>query len=128
VAEPAAGVALHQADDPGARGRLTISDRAVQRLAVAAAREVPEVAPPAAGLTSYLHSSYPRADVTVAGKRVRARIEVEGRWPSAAAVLADDVRTMVAGRLHELAGLRVDAVDVVVAGLVRTAEPGRRVR
>lgn len=127
MADPVAGPAAARTDDPGTRGRLTISDRAVQRLAVAAAREIPQVAPAAAGLSSYLQTSYPRAEVTVAGCRVRARVEVQGRWPAPAAALADDVRTTVADRLHVLAGLRVDAVDVVVAGLVRTAEPGRQV-
>lgn len=111
---------------PGERGRLRVADRAVERLAVAAARGVGGGVVVSAGLTG---RSYPRAEVVVAGDRVRARIEVAGRWPTPADRLAADVRATVAGALSTLAGLRVDTVDVTVATFVRNDTPaGRRVQ
>ncbi|MFC4071788.1 Asp23/Gls24 family envelope stress response protein [Actinoplanes subglobosus] len=111
--------------DPGERGGLHIADRAVERIVVAAAGEVDGAARLSGGLTR----SYPRAEVVVAGDRVRAAVTVAGRWPTSAALLAADVRSTVTDQLRRLAGLRVDAVDVTVAAMVRAdATHHRRVK
>jgi uncharacterized alkaline shock family protein YloU len=115
--------------DPGERGSLTIQDRAVRRIAEAATLSVPGVAPAEQSthkLNTALGRSYPRVDCDVAGGRVRAEVEVVGRWPVSAPHLGDQVREAVTDQLQRLAGLRVDAVDVSIATIVRVTAPERR--
>jgi uncharacterized alkaline shock family protein YloU len=119
-------------DEPGRRGSLLIRDRAVQRIAEAATLQVPGVVPAAQSTTtlnSALGRAYPRVDCDVAGGRVRAGVEVVGLWPTPAPQLGAQVRAAVTDQLTRLAGLRVDAVDVTVAKIIRVAEaPVRRVQ
>ena len=116
-------------DEPGTRGSLVIKDRAVQRIAEAAALRVPGVVPAehsTSTLGAALGRAYPRVDCDVAGGRVRADVEIVGLWPTPAAHLGAQVRTAVTDQLQRLAGLRVDAVDVTIAKIVRVAAPARR--
>jgi uncharacterized alkaline shock family protein YloU len=118
--------------DPGERGDLTIKERAVQRIAEAAALGVPGVVPAKQSTTTVnaaLGRAYPRVDCDVAGDRVRAAVEIAGLWPTPAAHLGAEVRHAVTEQLQQLAGLRVDAVDVTIAKIVRMSTPlPRRVR
>lgn len=117
------------ATEPDQRGTLVILDRAVQRIAEAATLGVPGVAPAGHSthkLNTALGRGYPRVDCDVAGDRVRAEVEVVGRWPVSAPELGAQVRQAVTEQLQRLAGLRVDAVDVTVANIVRVAAPARR--
>ncbi len=116
-------------EDPGERGGLVIKDLAVQRIAEAAALQVPGVVPAAQStstLGAALGRAYPRVDCDVAGGRVRAEVEIVGRWPTPAAQLGAEVRDAVTDQLQQLAGLRVDAVDVTITKIVRVAAPPRR--
>jgi uncharacterized alkaline shock family protein YloU len=116
-------------EDPGERGSLIIQDRAVRRIAEAAALQVPGVVPAAQStstLGAALGRAYPRVDCDVAGGRVRAEVEIVGRWPTPAAQLGAEVRDAVTDQLQQLAGLRVDAVDVTITKIVRLATPPRR--
>jgi len=119
-------------DEAGTRGRLVIKDKVVERIAEAAALQVPGVAPAAAStgtVGAALGRAYPRVDCDVAGGRVRAHVEIVGLWPNPAARLGADVRDAVTEQLQRLAGLRVDAVDVSIAKVVRwTATTRRRVQ
>jgi len=132
--EPEQVTARHRADptDPGERGSLIIRDRAVQRIAAAAALAVPGVVPAGQStnsLNAALGRAYPRVGCDVAGGRVRAEVEIVGRWPTSAPELGAQVRQAVTDQLRALAGLRVDAVDVTIAKIVRvTAAPPRRVQ
>ena len=115
--------------DPGERGNLIIKDRAVQRIAEAAALSVPGVVPAAQStntLNAALGRAYPRVDCEVAGGRVRAEVEIVGLWPTPAPQLGAQVRQTVTDQLQRLAGLRVDAVDVTIAKMIRTAAAPRR--
>ncbi|MFI5937906.1 Asp23/Gls24 family envelope stress response protein [Actinoplanes sp. NPDC051494] len=115
--------------DPGERGTLVIKDRAVQRIAEAAALSVTGVVPSAQSTNSVnaaLGRAYPRVDCEIAGDRVRAEVAVVGRWPVSAPHLGAQVRQTVTDQLQTLAGLRVDAVDVTIARIVRVAAPVRR--
>ena len=118
--------------DPGERGSLLIKDRAVQRIAEAAALGVPGVVPAEQSthsLNAALGRAYPRVSCDIAGGRVRAEVEIVGRWPTPAPELGARVRQAVADQLEALAGLSVDAVDVTIAKIVRvTAAPVRRVQ
>jgi uncharacterized alkaline shock family protein YloU len=119
-------------DDPGWRGRLLIKDRAVQRIAEAAALSVTGVAPAdksTNAVNTVLGRAYPRVDCDVAGGRVRAELEVVGVWPTSAPLLAGQVRETVTDQLERLAGLTVDAVDVTIAKIIRVSvAPRRRVQ
>lgn len=117
-------------DEAGRRGNLVVKDRVVERIAEAAAVRVPGVAPAGAGaIGTALGRGYPRVECDVAGGRVRAQVEVVGLWPTPAARLGAQVRAAVAADLRRLVGLRVDAVDVTIAKVVRaTAAPHRRVQ
>ncbi|MGX6607097.1 Asp23/Gls24 family envelope stress response protein [Micromonosporaceae bacterium Da 78-11] len=130
--EPEQRTARHREADPGERGSLTIKDRAVQRIAEAAALGVPGVVPAGqstSSLNAALGRAYPRVDCEVAGDRVRAEVEIVGLWPASAPQLGAQVRQAVTDQLQALAGLRVDAVDVTIAKIVRAAEaPLRRVQ
>lgn len=118
--------------EPGERGSLIIKDRAVQRIAEAAALGVPGVVPAGQStnsLNAALGRAYPRVGCDVAGGRVRAEVEIVGRWPTSAPQLGASVRQAVTDQLEALAGLRVDAVDVTIAKIVRVGEaPHRRVQ
>jgi uncharacterized alkaline shock family protein YloU len=120
------------ADEPGRRGHLLVKDRAVQRIAEAAALSVTGVAPAQKStnaLNSALGRAYPRVDCDVAGGRVRAELEIVGVWPTPAPLLAGQVRDAVTEQLRHLAGLTVDAVDVTIAKIIRVqAAPRRRVQ
>lgn len=121
--------AVDGAIPPGERGTLIIKDRAVQRIAEAAALGVAGVVAAAQStntLNAALGRAYPRVDCDVAGGRVRADVEIVGRWPTPAPQLAAQVRQAVTDQLQALAGLRVDAVDVTIAKIVRVATPPRR--
>nr|WP_240896973.1 Asp23/Gls24 family envelope stress response protein [Kineococcus vitellinus] len=119
---------------------MTVSDRAVARIATAAAGEVegtrrtaatgPRTAATAVSgvLDSVLGRVYPDVDCTVAGRRARVRVEVAAVWPHPAPQVAARVREHVRARLEELADVRVDDVSVVVATyLPPTAAARRRV-
>ncbi|WP_432561746.1 Asp23/Gls24 family envelope stress response protein [Kineococcus sp. SYSU DK003] len=123
----------------GRRGSLQVQDKAVRRIAEAAAREVPGVAANAEGASGQgtlsatanavgntLGRGYPRVDVHLAGRRARAEVEIITRWPQPAARVAAAVRDNVAERLRTLADLDVDAVEVRVAKVVRPTTPERR--
>ena len=117
------------AADPGVRGNLIIKDRAVQRIAEAAALTVPGVVPAAQStntLNAALGRAYPRVDCEVAGGRVRAEVEIVGLWPTPAPQLGAQVRQTVTDQLQRLAGLRVDAIDVTIAKMIRAAAAPRR--
>lgn len=142
MAEPGAAVLVagEVLVEPGSRGRLTVADRVVQRIAEAAAAGVDGVAPRTSSNGSLagdvttavggaLGRSLPRASCVRAGTRVRVEVEVATLWPRPAAEVAALVRDGVAERLQTLAGVRVDAVAVTVAKVVRSATPARvRVR
>lgn len=126
----AEGQSGHASDDEaGTRGNLVIKDQVVQRIAEAAALQVPGVAPAAQGTSTVgaaMGRAYPRVDCDVAGSRVRARVEIVGLWPSPAARLGADVRDAVTEQLQRLVGLHVDAVDVSIAKVVRASTTPRR--
>lgn len=116
-------------DNAGERGNLVIHDRVAERIAEAAALQVAGVAPAAAStgtVGAALGRGYPRVNCDIAGGRVRAHVEIVGLWPTPAARLGAEVRTAVAEQLQRLAGLRVDAVDVSIAKVVRPTAPSRR--
>lgn len=114
------------------RGRTELRERAVERLVVAAAAAVPEVAGPVTRVLgqpvgSVNPDSRPSADVTVAGDLVTADVRISVRWPAPVVEVGDAVRARVEESLGRLADLRVGHVDVHVTALPVGARPRPRV-
>lgn len=108
--------------EPAQRGRLVVADRAVEKIAIAAASEISGVQSAGSTLDGVIGRAYPQADVQVAGGHAKVSLELAVTWPSPLAPTTAAVRDRVRDRLETLAGLRVDRVDVTVAKLVQ-AEP-----
>lgn len=107
------------------RGRLTIADRAVRRVAEAAAR-VPGTTRARTGALG--GHDLPRASAHVQGGWTRVDVDVALAWPASAAATAARVREAVTTDLDRWAGLRA-RVDVHVVTVAADEVPTReRVR
>lgn len=111
----------------GGPGRTTIAPRVVERLAVAAAREVEETVSARDGLSGLVRGRLPRADAVVAGDTARIEVQVAATWPSPLPALAASVRDHVTHQVSTLADLDVTAVDVTVAAVVSQQSTSPRV-
>lgn len=117
--------------DLAQRGSVHVADQAVERIVRAAVLQVDGVTPAgetAGTVGTALGRTYPRVACRTAGDRVRAAAEIAITWPASATQVAREVQAAVTDHLERLAGLRVDAVEVVIAQVVLAAQPGRRVR
>ncbi|MFK4084669.1 DUF6286 domain-containing Asp23/Gls24 family envelope stress response protein [Kribbella sp. NPDC020789] len=94
----------------GDRGRLEISQRAVERIVEITARRHPAVSRQAAVLGRGL----PKARAVVAGRRVRVQLETAITWPNPLAATAADLRQAITSAVEELTGLGVDRADVTI--------------
>lgn len=112
-------------DDPGQRGALVITNSVVERIAAIAAGEVQAVVKAGSGLDQVLGHRYPKVSATIAGHRARIHVEIAVAWPHPLGQVCGQVRDVVRGRVTELAGVQVDAVDVHVATVVHAPEPER---
>ena len=112
------------ADTARRRGRTTIADKVVERLATRAALDVPGVLRHSAGpeVLSAVTTSWPQATADAAGERVSLKVSIALDWDASARDVAAAVRERVQQRLVEQTGKSVDRVDVTVAALV----PSRR--
>lgn len=108
----------------GARGRLTVKDRAVSKIAVAAALSVPGVVRQSGGLLKLPGRDLPRAEITTAPDSVAVALYLAVTWPSPVAVLSREVHLAVAERVETLTGLAVDRLHVVVAAAVPRGDGG----
>jgi len=109
------------------RGRTTIADRVVTKVAAIAATEVESVVDTRSGWTTIVRRGLPHAEAVVAGGTTRIAVEVAATWPAPLAQVSSDVRDHVTTRVADLTGTRVSRVDVTVADVVHQAAPARRV-
>ncbi|MCD2186901.1 Asp23/Gls24 family envelope stress response protein [Actinomycetospora soli] len=104
--------------DAGDRGELTIADKVVEKLVVAAAAEVE-------GIDTQSRSGTlgraARATVTRTGEQVEATLQTAVRYPHGLAATADAARDRIRTRLDEYTGLRVARIDVTVSVLTGAA-------
>ncbi|MEU6563470.1 Asp23/Gls24 family envelope stress response protein [Nocardia nova] len=98
------------------RGRTTVSERAVRRLAARAACEVDGVA------------ASPEVSARVVGDTAVLRARVPIVYPMPVAAVTDACRDHLMRRTHELSGLVVPRVDIDVSELVNPVEAARSVR
>lgn len=110
------------------RGRTTIADKVVERIASIAAGEVEAVTDPRQGWIRVVRGGLPRAEAVVAGDTSRISVEVAATWPTPLSGVAARVRDHVSERVHTLAGVTVTAVDVSIADVVHVETAHRRVQ
>lgn len=101
-------------DTRGHRGTLVIKDRAVERIATAAALQVPGVVRRSSGLSLITGRELPRADVTTGGAAVAVNLYISAEWPYDAAILTRRVHDSVERQLRELTGLYVHELNVLI--------------
>jgi len=99
------------------RGALTVHPRAVEHIATAAALEQPGVRRHRSTLRRLAGRDLPRADVRVAGDRVRAALDIAVDWGRPLPGTAAGVRNTVTDALTTQSGLRVDGVGVHIAAV-----------
>lgn len=112
--------------EPADRGALEIADRVVQKVASIAAGEVRGAVSTGSGFDQLLGRRYPNAAATVAGGRVRIRVDIAVAWPYPLARVCAQVRDHVRARVTDLVGLTVDAVDVTASKVVHASPPEPR--
>lgn len=96
--------------DPGERGTLTVTDRAVEHIAAASLGRTTGVVTASSGFGR----KPSRVKVTKDGDRVRAAVDTTVGWPLSAAAVADELRRDIARGMTD-SGLRPDSVDVRVS-------------
>lgn len=102
----------------GARGRLVVKDRAISRIAVAAALSVPGVVRQSSGLLKLPGRDLPRAEVTTGADSVAVALYLAVTWPCPVAVLSREVHVTVAERIETLTGMPLEELHIVVAAAV----------
>ncbi|TDE09628.1 Asp23/Gls24 family envelope stress response protein [Jiangella asiatica] len=96
------------------RGRLTIHEKVVQRIAERAAADVADREPPGSMWDRLGGRPLPRATASVVGRHVRVGVAVRAPVGHSMPELAGAVRDAVTRQVGDLTGLSVDRVDVRV--------------
>ncbi|WP_405059582.1 Asp23/Gls24 family envelope stress response protein [Kribbella sp. NBC_01505] len=99
--------------EPGERGTLQISERAIERIATTTALQAPAVISQDATFGRGL----PKVKAQLAGQRVRLDVEVAILWGHPLADVAAEVRGRVARTVAELTGFGVDVVNVDISAV-----------
>ncbi len=119
--------------DPPHRGRLTIADRVVEKVAAQAVTEVDRAtgAPRTVlgqALGRATEDSPARTSALVDGDLVTVTVSMSVRWPAPVREVTAQVRRRVVERVEELTGLHVAEVDIDVPTLLTKPNPTPRVR
>lgn len=129
---PAVAAGLPVLGEPSERGRLTIEDRVVERVAGYAVTLVPDAAAaPRRVLGVNVGHSRPQdqahvsAEVTGSTATVHATIAV--RWPTSARSVADAIRNRIRMEVTRITGVTVDHIDVDVVSMSVPDQTQRRV-
>jgi uncharacterized alkaline shock family protein YloU len=97
------------------RGRTTVADRVIDRIAEQAAIEDADVVSA-------------KANARVTGQTTVVEIGLGLRYPTPVGATTERVRSHLMTRVQELSGLSVSRVDVAATELVTDVKPGRRVQ
>ncbi|WP_070380869.1 DUF6286 domain-containing Asp23/Gls24 family envelope stress response protein [Rhodococcus sp. WMMA185] len=117
-AEPDTDAAFDETDS---RGTVVIKERAVVKIAVAAALEVPGVVKQSGGLSRFTGRDLPRADVSTGAAAVAINLYIAVRWPCRLDVLNRRLREEVCRRVEQMTGMPVHELNIVVAGTESSA-------
>ena len=115
------------------RGRTTLSDRAVERVATQAVTEVADVGGAAHWLLGDTLTGAPeersaQVSATVDDTTAALHVRLSIAYPASVARTTEQVRDHLIRRLHELTGLVVTRVDITVVALYLNQPGSRRVR
>lgn len=113
--------------DPTKRGVTRVADKVVEKVALAAAREIDHSHDTHSTWTDLTRRGLPRATAVVAGDTTRIHVDIAAPWPVNLTQVTAGVRTHVAERVHTLIGMDVTAVDVTVADVIHPQTTLRRV-
>jgi uncharacterized alkaline shock family protein YloU len=114
------------------RGRTTIADRTVERLAMRAITEVDGVGGAATRVLGVavggadLDSSA-KVTATVSGQTAALDVRLSVVYPASVGATTENARRHLVDRVEELTGLVVSRVDITVTALHSTATERRRV-
>ncbi|MDQ3053252.1 MAG: alkaline shock response membrane anchor protein AmaP [Actinomycetota bacterium] len=115
-------------DDPGARGRLTIAPRVVERVAQRAVSEVDSATGSATrvlGIALGSGGDRARVSATVHADAADVTVEMSVTWPASVRGVTEQVRSRVVSQLRDLVGIQHAHVAIRVTALV-TDEPEQR--
>jgi uncharacterized alkaline shock family protein YloU len=120
-------------DDPGERGRTTIADRVIERIAVQAVSEVGAAGGSARrmfGVTVGSAGLDQAAQVTadISGAAAALTVQLSVAYPASVTQTARDVRQQLIQRIRDLTGHTVPRVDITITAVHGAAGPTRRVR
>ncbi|MEA1795954.1 DUF6286 domain-containing Asp23/Gls24 family envelope stress response protein [Rhodococcus qingshengii] len=113
--DPSAADDPSAVDDPGLRGSLVIKDRAMAKIATAAAVNVPGVVRQSGGLTRLTGRDLPRADISMGSDAVAINLFLAVSWPCTVTELTGRVRTEVGRSVESLTGLPLHDMNVMIA-------------
>jgi len=118
---PTTGVGSGQADEPRARGTLTLSDGVVEKIASQVVDEVSETYSTSRGLLGWRERvggrTRPTVEVDLHSGFADLRVTVGLAYPVSLRSAADTIRDRVQQRVTALTGVQVRRVDVRIDGL-----------
>lgn len=100
---------------PEDRGALVVKERAVATIVTTAALTVPAVLRQVGGMPRLTGRELPRADVSVGAHSVSVNLYVALAWPCTIPQVAETVHRTVEKALHDMTGLSLHRLNVVVA-------------
>jgi uncharacterized alkaline shock family protein YloU len=109
---------------PGARGRLEITPKAIEKIAERATLDIASVT--RRGTT--FGRGLPKASSNTVGERVRVTLQLAVLWGRPLPEIAADARDHVATTVANLTGLTVDLVDVEIIAVLAHPEPAALTR
>ncbi|MGZ4588432.1 MAG: Asp23/Gls24 family envelope stress response protein [Mycobacteriaceae bacterium] len=117
---------------PEERGRLTVDDRVVEKVAGYAVRSVTDAAAaPRRVLGVKIGEARPddaaSVQAQVQGDIASVHVALAVRWPRSVQKVADEVRERIRGEVTAITGVRVDHVDVEVVSMTLPDPAERRV-
>jgi uncharacterized alkaline shock family protein YloU len=117
------------ADEEPSRGRTTLNDRVVDKIAAQAALEVDHVHGASPGIAGSVFNADPTVGVTTAidGHLAQLRLIVEVDYPISLRDVTRQLRRHVSERVRQLCDITVTDVDIRVTALRTATEPARRV-
>ena len=118
---------------PEDRGRLTVDDRVVEKVAGHAVTSVKDAAAaPRRVLGMRVGGARPDDDASVRAQvqddLASLHVAIAVRWPRSVQEVADEVRGRIRSQVTALTGVRVDHVDVEVVSMTLPDPAQRRVR
>lgn len=108
--------------EPGERGRTTIAQRTVERLAACAVAELPDVGGSArrvfgVAIAGQDKDGAARVSATVLGLRATLEVRISVVYPASVGATTEAVRTHLMSRVEELTGISVSRVNITVTAL-----------